>query len=77
VSGTLRATDADGIDSVWVTVDSQLHAQDAGFSQTFNTSYRFIVSPGQAPGTHIPMSLRARDVAAFVTQRDTYVVVVP
>lgn len=77
VSGTLRASDSGGIDSVWVTVDSQQHAADGGFGQTFSTQYRFIIPAGQQPGMHIPISFRARDVAAFVTQRDTYVVVIP
>lgn len=69
--------DPAGIDSVWVTVGSQETASDAGLQQTFISSYRFIIPSGQLPGTHIPMSFRARDVAAFMTQRDSYVVVVP
>lgn len=77
MSGTVHATDADGIDSVWVTVDTQQRAVDGGFNQSVTSPYRFIIPAGQQPGTHIPMSFRARDVAAFVTQRDTYVVVIP
>jgi hypothetical protein len=77
VSGTVRASDPDVIDSVWVTVDSQQHGIDGGFGQTFSAPYRFVIPAGQQPGTHLPMSFRARDVAAFATQRDTYVVVVP
>jgi hypothetical protein len=69
--------DPDGIDSVWVTVGSSQEAQDGGFSQTFNSRYRVAVPPGEPPGAHLPMSVRTRDVAAFVTQRDTYVVVIP
>ncbi len=77
VTGIVTAQDADGIDSVWVTVGAEEHANDAGFSRTFSSRYRFILPSGQQSGTHIPMSFRARDVAAFETQKDTYVVVVP
>ena len=77
VSGSVRVVDADGIDSVWVTVGSERQVHDGGFAPGFTATYRFIVPSGQQAGTHIPMSFRARDVAAFVTQRDTYVVVVP
>jgi hypothetical protein len=69
--------DPAGIDSVWITVASQASAHDASFQQTFMSTYRFLIPAGQLPGTHIPMSFRARDVAAFMTQRDSYVVVVP
>ena len=71
------AEDADGIDSVWVTLGADRRANDGGFNRTFTTRYRFILPSGQQPGAHIPLSFRARDVAAFETQKDTYVVVVP
>ena len=77
VAGVVTAADADGIDSVWVSVGSEQHSADGGFNRTFSFSYRFVIASGQQSGTHIPMSVRARDVAAFQTQRDTYVVVVP
>jgi hypothetical protein len=77
VSGTVRASAADGIDSVWVIVGAEEHANDVGFAQSFSSAYRFIIPAGQQPGAHIPMTFRARDVAAFQTQKDTYVVVVP
>ena len=77
VAGNVMTEDADGIDSVWVTLGTDRHANDGGFNRTFSTHYRFILASGQQPGTHIPLSFRARDVAAFETQKDTYVVVVP
>jgi len=77
VSGSVHVADPDGIDSVWVTVGSEQQVHDGGFSPGFTATYRFIIPAGQQAGTHIPMSFRARDVAAFETQRDTYVVVVP
>lgn len=77
VAGNVRADDADGVDSVWVTLDTAQMAEDAGFAQGFSFRYRFTVAAGRSPGERIPLVLRARDVAGFEVQRDTYVVVVP
>jgi len=77
VSGSVHVVDPAGIDSVWVTVGSEQQVHDRGFSRGFTATYRFITPSGQQAGTHIPMVFRARDVAAFETQKDTYVVVVP
>lgn len=73
----MRAEDADGIDSVWVTAGSEEWADDGGFSQVISTRYRLIIPSGTQAGTHIPMSFRARDAAGFEAQKDTYVVAVP
>ena len=77
VEGGVRAEDGDGIDSVWVTLDTAQTAEDAGFAQVFSFRYRFSVEPGRTPGEKVPLVLRARDVAGFEVRRDTYVVVVP
>ena len=77
IGGTVRAQDADGIDSVWATAGAQQWAADGGFSQVLSTRYRLIIPSGTQPGTQIPMSFRARDAAGFEAQRDTYVVAVP
>ena len=77
VSGVVRADDSEGLDSVWVTVDSVQKGDDAGLQRSFSSGYRFVVPAGRALGNHIPMSFRARDIAGFLAQRDTYVVVVP
>jgi hypothetical protein len=77
IAGSVRAQDADGIDSLWVTAASQKRTEDGGFSQVISTRYRFIIDPGTPPATHIPMSFRARDASGFEVQRDTYVVAVP
>jgi hypothetical protein len=77
LSGTLQVGDSDGLDSVWVTVDSAQAGEDAGFEQRFSSRFHFPIRPGRAPTTRIPVEIRARDVVGFVAQRDTYVVVVP
>ena len=79
ISGRVSATDPDGIDSVWVTVDSEERGDDGFFDPAFSENYRFIIEVGHTPpvGQHMPVSFRARDVAGFQVQRDTYVVVIP
>ena len=77
VSGTIRAADPDGIDSVWVTVDNEERGEDGGFNQVFSARYRFLVGAGQQPGIRLVLQFRARDIAGFEVQKDTYVVVSP
>ncbi|MGH7522626.1 MAG: hypothetical protein ACREMI_15230 [Gemmatimonadales bacterium] len=77
VAGNVRAEDADGIDSVWVTLDSVELGENGGFDQVFSSRYLFFVAPGRGIGEQVPLHLRARDISGFEVQRDTYVVVVP
>jgi hypothetical protein len=72
----VRAEDADGIDSVWVTVNAEERGDDGGFSSVFTSRYRFLVPPGP-PGSHLGIRFRARDIAGFEVQKDSYVVVSP
>jgi hypothetical protein len=73
----VRAQDADGIDSLWITAGSLKWVDDGAFNQVISARYRLIIPSGTQPSTHIPMSVRARDAAGFEAQRDTYVVAVP
>ena len=77
VSGTVRAEDTDGLDSVWVSVDSVVAGEDGGFDRVFSTTFRFLIGPGKSPNTVLPIQIRARDIAGFQVTRDTNVVVVP
>lgn len=76
-SGTVRVEDPDGLDSIWVSVDSVTDGEDGGFERTFSAPFRFAIGPGKPATTHIPIRFRARDIAGFVVIRDTHVVVVP
>jgi len=76
VAGTVRVDDADGIDSVWVTLETTVIGENGGFDQVYSAPYKFVVQ-GFQPSQQIPLTFRARDVAGFVVQRDTYVVVIP
>jgi len=77
VAGNVRVEDPDGIDSVWVKLETVEKGESGGFDRIFSSRYRFVVAAGFTPGQHIPMVFRSRDIAGFQVQRDTYVVVVP
>jgi len=77
LSGTVRAEDTDGLDSVWVTVDSAVAGEDGGFDRVFSAPFRFLIGAGKTPGTVLAVQLRARDIAGFQVIRDTSVTVVP
>lgn len=53
-----------------------MKGENGAFDDVFSSGYRFVVQ-GFQPSEHIPLTFRARDVAGFVVQRDTYVVVIP
>ena len=77
IAGTVGASDPDGLDSVWVILDSVENGEDGGFDRTFSSRWRFIVTAGRNEGAIVPLTFRARDIAGFEAQRDTYVVVGP
>jgi len=77
LSGTVRAEDTDGLDSVWVTVDSAVVGEDGGFDRVFSAPFRFLIGAGKTPGTVLSVQIRARDIAGFQVIRDTSVTVVP
>ncbi len=77
LSGTVRAEDTDGLDSIWVTVDSAVAGEDGGFDRVFSAPFRFLIGAGKTPGTVLSVQIRARDIAGFQVIRDTSVTVVP
>lgn len=77
LQGTVRAEDADGLDSIWVKVDSTEVGVDGSFDQVFSAPFRFVIAAGKLQGTHVPVQFRARDIGGFLIVRDTTVLVVP
>ena len=59
-----------------MTLETVVKGENGGFDPVFSSGYIFVVQ-GFQPSQQIPLSFRARDVAGFVVQRDTYVVVIP
>jgi hypothetical protein len=78
LTGTLRAQDPAGIDSVWMTLALAPQFGTDGLMQTvFQAPFRTLVASGHVPDERLTVTVRARDLDGFVGQRDTFVTVVP
>ena len=75
LTGTVRADDLDGIDSVWLQVDTTVSAADALLDRTFIATFRGNINSGHVLGDRVLVRLTARDVTGFVGGLDTFVVV--
>jgi hypothetical protein len=78
LTGTLRAEDAAGIDSVWITLEFAPQFGTDGLMQTvFQAPFRTFIVTGYSSGRRLALTVAARDLDGFVGQRDTFVTVVP
>jgi hypothetical protein len=78
LTGTLRAEDPAGIDSVWLTLASAPQFGTDGLMQTvFQAPFRTFIPSGHTAGERLAVKLAARDLDGFVGERDTFVTVVP
>ena len=76
VTGSLRADDLDGIDSIWLTVDAAPPlAADGLLESTFLATFRAGVRGGHVLGDRISIRFTARDITGFVGGLDTFVIV--
>jgi hypothetical protein len=76
LTGSLRADDPDGIDSVWLSVDSAPPlGADGLLESTFLASFRAAVQGGHVLGDHVSVRLTARDLSGYIGGLDTFVVV--
>jgi hypothetical protein len=76
ISGALRATDPEGIDSIWLSVDSAPpEGEDGLFQQTFLATYRAGIRSGHVLGERVSVRFWARDISGYVGAIDTFVVV--
>lgn len=75
VTGWVRAEDGDGIDSVWLTVDTSRSGEDGFFDVVFFSRFRSNIPPGLASGARVPVRLEARDIGGFTSALDTSVTV--
>jgi hypothetical protein len=76
LTGSVRADDPDGIDSIWLSIDSgpPLGA-DGLLDPTFIATFRADVPAGHVLGDHVSVRLTARDISGYVGGLDTFVVV--
>jgi len=78
LTGTLRAEDPAGLDSVWLTLASAPQfGTDALMHTVFQAPFRTFVSAGRVPGERLTLRVSARDLDGFLGARDTFVTVVP
>lgn len=76
LTGSVRAADPDGIDSVWLSVDSAPPiGADGLLEPTFLATFRAAVRNGHVLGDHVSVRLTARDITGYVGDLDTFVVV--
>ncbi len=76
VTGSVSAADPDGLDSIWLQVDTTRVGVDGLFETVFERPFRFGVRSGLTPSTQVPVVLEARDVVGFRSRLDTFVTVV-
>ncbi len=76
LTGSVRVTDPDGLDSIWLQVDTTRVGVDGLFATVFERPFRFGVRSGLTPSTQVPVVLEARDVVGFRSRLDTFVTVV-
>jgi hypothetical protein len=77
LTGSVSAQDADGLDSIWLQVDSTRVGADGMLATTFQRPFRFAIRAGLPPTSHVPVVVEARDVLGFRSQLDTFVTVAP
>ncbi len=77
LTGRLSVRDPDGLDSIWISVDSVKVGEDALFDTRFEAPFLFAIRANHQPNDRIPVRLEARDLTGFSAQLDTAVRVVP
>lgn len=75
---SVRAADPDGLDSVWVQLaNGPPVGADGLFDEVLEGPFRVTVPSGLPQGSVLPLTVRARDVVGFESERDSTVRVGP
>lgn len=77
LTGSIRADDQDGIDSIWLSVDSAVPplGADGLLESTFTARFQAAVRAGHVAGDRVSVRLTGRDVSGYVSTLDTFVAV--
>ena len=76
LTGSVRADDPDGIDSIWLSVDSELPlGADGLLDPSFLAPFRAGVRNGHVPGDRVVVQLSGRDLSGYLSVLDTFVIV--
>lgn len=73
LTGRLRATDADGIDSLWLVVDTARFGIEGFLLDEVEGPFAVEIPGGRPSGVPIPLTLEARDALGWVSTLDTFV----
>lgn len=76
LTGTLVVRDPDGLDSIWLTIESSRTGEDGLLNDAFSSHFRYSVPAGLQAGTLLPVRLEARDLAGFLSTLDTNAVII-
>ena len=77
LTGFVRVSDPDGIDSIWLLVDSLRYGEDGFFRDVINQPFIALIPSSRPLGSRVNLRFEARDVAGFFSSVDTFVVIVP
>jgi hypothetical protein len=76
LTGSVRADDPDGIDSIWLSVDSAAPlGADGLLDPTFLATFRAGIRNGHVLGDRVTVQLSGSDLSGYTSVLDTYVVV--
>jgi len=76
LTGLVRADDPDGIDSIWLSVDSAPPlGADGALDPTFLATFRAGIRNGHVFGDRVVVQLSGRDLGGYFGVLDTFVVV--
>ena len=74
LSGSVRADDVDGLDSLWLTVDAAPPLGiDGLLERTIIATFGAPISDNHVPGYRVPVQLKGRDISGYVSVLDTFV----
>lgn len=73
LTGDVRVHDPDGIDSLWLVVDTVRNGYEGFLVETLEAPFAVEIPSGRSPGEAIPLILEARDILGYVSTLDTFV----
>ena len=76
LTGLVRADDPDGIDSIWLSVDSAPPlGADGALDATFLATFKAGIRNGHVLGDRVVVQLSGRDLGGYLGVLDTFVIV--
>jgi hypothetical protein len=73
LTGDVRVHDPDGIDSLWLVVDTTRFGIEGFLGDEIAGPFEVEIPAGRFAGEAIPLILEARDVLGYVSTLDTFV----